>query len=323
MSEPKVSIIIPAYNAAEYLRETIESALAQTWLNKEVIVVDNNSADDTYNVAASFGSAIQLLKEVNPGASFARNKGLSVATGDYLQFLDADDLLADNKIELQVNSIGHLRGIIAYGKHVNFFDDSDKNTNMPESYLSADYPNGTTLLYDLYGGNDSMLAGGMIPQHSWLVPRSVVDDAGLWNTMLTVDDDGEFFCRVVLRSSGMKYVQDSVCYYRRHKHQNNLSAQKQSAALHSAFRSIQLKEQHIKDPSIDKLLANQAMHLLSNAYPAHPQLCSEIEQFIKERGGATWLPYQEGLHKQLRKLFGWKAVRLLSYYKNGGHKNEL
>ncbi|MEO6847039.1 MAG: glycosyltransferase family A protein [Chthoniobacterales bacterium] len=98
-----VSIIIPCYNAARWLAETLDSALAQTWKDTEIIVVDDGSKDDSLTIARSYESrGVHVVAQANQGASAARNAGLLVSKGDFIQFLDADDALSENKIELQI-----------------------------------------------------------------------------------------------------------------------------------------------------------------------------------------------------------------------------
>ena len=95
-----VSILIPAYNAERWLGATIESALAQTWPAKEIIVVDDGSTDRTLAVARGFGDrGVQVITQANRGAAAARNTALRAARGAWIQFLDADDLLNPRKIE--------------------------------------------------------------------------------------------------------------------------------------------------------------------------------------------------------------------------------
>src|SRR5262245_48814013 len=91
---PSISIVVPCYNGALYLRETLESALAQTVPPLEVIVVDDGSTDDSVAIARSFGNAVRVVCQQNKGVSAARNNGIQHATGDYIMFLDGDDLLA-------------------------------------------------------------------------------------------------------------------------------------------------------------------------------------------------------------------------------------
>ena len=92
--QPLVSILIPAYNAQQYIAETIRSALAQTWPRKEIIIVDDGSIDGTLALARSFASAsVQVVTQQNQGAAAARNKAFSLCQGDFIQWLDADDPL--------------------------------------------------------------------------------------------------------------------------------------------------------------------------------------------------------------------------------------
>src|SRR5215475_8742407 len=99
-----VSILIPAYNARAFLRQTLESALAQSWTRKEIIVVDDASTDSTLSIAKEFASrGVRVASHQSRlGAAAARNKAFSLCQGDYIQWLDADDLLAPDKIEKQM-----------------------------------------------------------------------------------------------------------------------------------------------------------------------------------------------------------------------------
>jgi len=98
----KVSVIIPAYNKAALTVKTVESVLGQTYENIEIIVVDDGSTDDTAQRMASFGDKIQYIRKENGGACSARNRGIRSAQGDYLAFLDCDDMYLPEKIEKAV-----------------------------------------------------------------------------------------------------------------------------------------------------------------------------------------------------------------------------
>ena len=102
---PLVSILIPAYNSERWIAETIKSALDQTWPNKEIIIVDDGSSDQTLANARRFASqTVSVISQENQGASAARNKALQVCQGDYIQWLDADDLLSPDKIQRQMEA---------------------------------------------------------------------------------------------------------------------------------------------------------------------------------------------------------------------------
>jgi len=99
---PRVSVVIPAFNAERYLRETLESVLAQTWRDFEVIVVDDGSTDGTRSIAEGFGPPVRWVSQPNAGPSPARNRGIREATGELIAFLDADDLWLPEKLAEQV-----------------------------------------------------------------------------------------------------------------------------------------------------------------------------------------------------------------------------
>src|ERR1700753_4047256 len=103
---PLVSILIPAFNAEEWIVDTLRSALAQTWEPKEIIVVDDGSTDRTLTIARLFESyGVRVLTQKNQGAAVARNRAFAHSRGEYIQWLDADDLLARDKIARQMELV--------------------------------------------------------------------------------------------------------------------------------------------------------------------------------------------------------------------------
>src|SRR5947208_11301611 len=104
--DPLVSILIPAYNAAGWITDALRSASAQTWSKKEIIMVDDGSTDQTLSVARSFASAsVSVVHQQNQGAATARNNAYSLCQGDYIQWLDADDLISTDKISQQIQAL--------------------------------------------------------------------------------------------------------------------------------------------------------------------------------------------------------------------------
>src|ERR1700722_17022843 len=102
-SKPLVSILIPAFNSEKWIAGTIRSALAQTWDRKEIIVVDDGSTDRTFEIARQFEShTVRVVTQINQGAAAARNNAFSLSRGEYIQWLDADDLLAPDKVATQM-----------------------------------------------------------------------------------------------------------------------------------------------------------------------------------------------------------------------------
>ncbi len=120
-----VSVIIPCYNSEDYIDECLLSVLGQSYNKLEIIVVDDGSSDRTVEKVKCFrDSRLRLIEQKNAGACVARNKGLEVANGDYVVFLDSDDWLLEDAVEAQVNfSVGIPHDWIAFGAGIKFYDD--------------------------------------------------------------------------------------------------------------------------------------------------------------------------------------------------------
>ncbi len=204
-----VSILIPAFNSREWIAKTIESALAQTWPHSEIVVVDDGSTDETLAIAQRYASErVLVLSQSNQGAAVARNTALTACQGDYIQWLDADDLLAPDKIEKQVNAASEIDNrrvlLSAAWAHFNYRITSAKFVATP---LWADHGPLDWLLLQL-GHNLHMQTA------TWLVTRELTTAAGPWDADLTTGDDGEYFSRVILASDMIKFVPTSKVFYR-------------------------------------------------------------------------------------------------------------
>ncbi|MES2278845.1 MAG: glycosyltransferase [Bacteroidota bacterium] len=326
---PLVSIIIPLYNTERYISHTIESALNQTWGNKEIIVIDDGSTDNSLSIAKQYtNKGVKVFSRPNKGASAARNYGLAEANGDYIQFLDADDLLSANKLTEQVNLLLQHPGKIAVCSTIHFKSNQDLHQLSPTAYEDSflyDTDNPAQFLTNLYGGKNNR--GSMIQTNAWLSPASVIKKAGDWSEFYSPDDDGEFFCRVVLAGKGIVYAKNCFNYYRKFTHNNNLAGIKTSKALYGKFQSFLLKKQYLlnaaNNPTAKKALAYCAMELAVESYPFDKKLSAEILNMIAELGGTDYVPTLGGREIELvKKIFGWKVAlnfRML-YFKLTGER---
>jgi len=233
-----VSIIIPCHNAAAWLAATLESAVRQTWADKEIILVDDGSTDASPAVARSFASrGVRILTQPNRGAAAARNSGLRAARGDFVQFLDADDLLAPDKIARQLEVLlARPAGAIAAGPWGHFAADPAAAVFTPEPVWCDLAPIDWLVR--------SWTGGGMFPPFVWLAPRGLLDAAGPWNEALSLDDDGEYFCRALLGARQVCFVPEARGYYRAHRG-SRLSANRGERAALSSFTSIELKARRL------------------------------------------------------------------------------
>ncbi|GAB3927694.1 glycosyltransferase family 2 protein [Mucilaginibacter myungsuensis] len=321
ITEPLVSIIIPAHNAAKHVRETVQCALDQTWPNKEVIVVNNGSTDATLEILQNI-PGIKLIDSKVTSASAARNVGLAAAEGNYIQFLDADDLLSPDKITSQIACLDGTNEVLSFCPAVLFNDGEDPLSIAPDSHwFSAKQYEPADLLKKLYAGEDQLPGyGGFITVHSWLTPRAVIDKAGPWNEDLTTDDDGEFFCRVALASKGIKFCDKGVNYYRKHQNAGSLSTQKTLKSFESTVLATDLKYKWLKaanaDPIIDKIFARFYWWTGIMAYPRFKNLSTKCITTAKGLGyeGDKYVGGKSG--HLISKFLGWRMARLFSYYKH-------
>ena len=323
MNNPLVSVIIPVYNSEKYLAETINSVLNQSWQYFEILIVDDGSSDSSIQIAKSFeGENVRVFQQENKGASAARNKGLLAAKGSYVQFLDADDLLEPTKIEFQINKLINANNKIAVCPVIHFEGKYNSEASLkPSEYelkFYANRDNPFEFLLNLYGIEKNL--GGMIPIHCWLTPIKLIKDAGYWNERLTVNDDGDYFCRVLLASSGVCFIDNTYTYYRKTSTGKSLSSQKNLAAFHSSFESILLIEERLRnyknDLRINVVISRMLVELLYQCYPNYPDLAKSVENKIIGLGGTSYKPKIGGkLIEVIKSILGWKIARKLQNLK--------
>src|SRR5438552_18444814 len=206
---PLISILIPAYNAERWIADTIRSALGQTWSRKEIIVVDDGSRDRTLSLAREFASkTVSVISQENRGAAAARNRAFALSQGDYIQWLDADDLLSPRKIEKQMEAAEkcqNKRILISSGW--GYFMYRPAKARFVSTPLWCDL---TPLEWLLRKWEQNL----HMQTATWLVSRELTEAAGPWDERLLNNDDGEYFCRVLTASRGVRFVADAKVFYR-------------------------------------------------------------------------------------------------------------
>jgi len=303
---PRVSIIIPCRNGGAWLAEAIESGLGQSWPNLQIIVVDNGSTDSSLIVAKSYEArGVTVLTCERVGASAARNVGLAHADGDLIQFLDADDLLDTDKIRLQVERLAAAPAAsVASGAWARFARDPGEAAFTPET-VWGDFPPEEFLIA-------SWLGGGMMAPFVWLTPRAVIERAGPWNETLSVNDDGEFFCRVVLESSGIAFCAGARGYYRA-AGAPTLSKRRDSQALASAFTAVDLSCRHLlqrcNSAAALKACATHYQRFAYDAYPQAAELVARAEKRAVELGGSDLRAGGGPAFQMLARGLGWKLSK--------------
>ena len=211
----RVSVIIPTYNRAELLREAIDSVLAQTYKNLEVIVVNDGSDDHTGEVLAEFGDRIKIIQFSRSGISAARNSGIDAASGNYVAFLDSDDLWLPEKIEKHLQyAISHPHMVLTYTDALQFSKCGVDKDSFVEHFCSLNDPP------NLFR---SMITKFAIPLTSTvMIKTSFLKETGLrFPPEIKIGEDLGLFLQILATDNKFGYFPEKLTM--RRMHESNVS----------------------------------------------------------------------------------------------------
>ncbi len=204
-----VSVIIPCYNRADLVGETIQNILDQSYKPHEIIVVDDGSTDNSVEVIRSFGASITLIQQPNQGPGAARNAGFKASTGDLIQFMDSDDLASKNKLEVQVHALQSPGADFAYcpwvrctisNKSIRFLDKILQAGAVPDKKPMLEY----------------FLSGWSLVFQNCLFKRTILQTSGIYRTDLMPSEDSEYFIRILLAGARPVHTPECLVFYREH-----------------------------------------------------------------------------------------------------------
>ena len=211
---PKVSVIIPAYKAADYLAEAIDSVLSQTYPNIEILVINDGSPDDgaTERVALSYGDKIRYFAKENGGVSSALNLGIDNMTGDYFSWLSHDDAYTKDKIEVQMASLqGEDANTVSLCSHI-FIDKDSK----PITAHKAVTPCKESRLLSSKEALNFMLNFGSYNGCAFLIPKDVFASGFRFREDLRYSQDMLMWTHIFLNGSSVRFVPDECVLSRIH-----------------------------------------------------------------------------------------------------------
>ena len=212
MSSPLVSVIIPAFNVEKYIQATLDSILAQTWTNMEVIVTDDGSSDKTQSLineyVERYPKIVQLIVQKNSGTSTARNNGINCSKGEIIAFMDADDIWLPNKLQRQVEIFNKFKDVSLvytnaqcidqFGNDYGHSYSSDEEINEnPENIFSQ------------------LLLRNHIPLSSITVRKNIFEKTGLFNIKTRLAEDKEWLLKVAHKYQ-IYGIKDCLTQYRIH-----------------------------------------------------------------------------------------------------------
>jgi glycosyltransferase involved in cell wall biosynthesis len=308
MSNPTVSVLIPCYNAEKHIGETIESVLRQTWSSVEVIVVDDGSIDRSAAVVHSFARPnLRLVKQENRGQTAALNLCLAHASGDFVQYLDADDVIEPEKIQRQLARIAENPSCIASSEWGRFYSSTQETCFDPEPVWRDLDP------LDWLAVSRADGLGMMLPA-IWLIPMAIVRRIGPWMERLTLNNDAEYFTRALLAAERVLFCQGARCHYRSGL-TNSLSGRKSRQAWESQFQVLQLCETYVRaredSDRVHRAFALSWQHLAHGSYPYHPSLAERALVRARALHSIAIRPDGGPIFIAASRLIGWRAARRL------------
>lgn len=216
---PRFSVIIPAFNAAATLARAIESVRQQSWPAHEIIVVDDGSTDATADIARQFGTAVRLIQQTNCGVSMARNAGASVATGDWLAFLDADDWYAGDRLRLHAEwvaedpALDFLTGDYEYRDAAGSLLGTSMAQHESGRMMLIQAAGAVRVVMELPAAIATFVADHFGDTHTLSVPRIRFVELGGYPTGFTVCEDVHFLTRLVANSRRIGVICRSLGVY--------------------------------------------------------------------------------------------------------------
>jgi len=267
---PRVSIIIPAYNQAQFLGEAVSSALAQTYQDCEVIVIDDGSTDNTPEVAKGFPPAVKYFRQENQGVSAANNTAIKMATGEYMLFLASDDVLFENTIEKCVTFMNqHPEAGFCDGQSYTIDENGRPLRSRPRGPRATFIRDGKKEIALLLLGDQKDAA------FPFLVRRSCFESVGLFDTKLRMSEDWDMSIRLAKRYA-VGHLAEPLLKARFHT--NSLTAITGLDILQNAHTAV--LESVFKDAELGPLYS----HLQNKAYFSLYCLCSRVSARTGHKG---------------------------------------
>lgn len=310
MNAPLVTVIIPCFNCEKHLAATLDSVLAQTYTNLEILCVDNNSKDATTSLIEAYvlkDSRVKFLQESQIGADFARNKGLKNARGEFLQFLDSDDLIVIDKLETQVKKI------LETGADVVVSDRRIYDAKMQTEIETLRFPEieKTPLAVSL---KQIIITGNP------LYKKTAVNEINGWNEELSSAQDWDFNIRLALNNKKFVYAEGVFLYCR--SLENSLSSNWIKVNENAIKVLNELRPEIVKNDVLSDQKVQQKIfftYFIGALYATDSNKHLEALKLWNLSGnGGTFLT---GINKLLFKLSGLKnTIRIRKFLtKKGDH----
>lgn len=292
-----LSVVIPTYNRVDYLREAIESVLAQTYKNYEILVVDDGSTDNTRELVASYASRIKYIYQDNKGPSAARNNGIRNAKGNLIAFLDSDDLWHPDKLAKQV-------AVFVENPSLSFLATGYGEINTKYEVIKTNVLQSS----ELRSLQRKEMYKNFFATSSVMVKKTCFNKAGLFNENLHFAEDWEMWIRI-LKYYSFDYVPNLLVQYRVHPIKitttsvsNNITDWKKVIEMHSCngdgFKDIILKKKRFSWLYLNLAFVHRASDI-------------QLERLFMIKSIISWPLYLPRRYSSLLKTF-WRAKHIVA-----------
>jgi glycosyltransferase involved in cell wall biosynthesis len=317
---PLVSVVIPVRNGMPFLKDAVRSIVQQSFSPIEIIVVDDGSTDGSAEWLRSCSYRnVKLISREGVGACAARNAGLAASAGQLIQFVDADDLLHPNKIDLQVRQ--HLvtpdpDTFVSFSQLIQFRDGCkvDQGEIWHDEARIFDRP--LLLLAEILD------SGRFIQTGQWLIPRKLAMIAGTWDEELQADQDGDYFSRVLACAKKCVACPEAIAYYRRMTTGSQISAGKSKQHFASRLIALERKLKLIRPLTDDELFGRvvdrQCSQLAFSSYPCNTVVAKRCLELLKQHAIDFHPQFPTRQLRWVSNILGWRVARYCSYLKHRG-----
>ena len=302
----KISVIMPCYNASNFIGNAIRSVINQTYQNLELIIVNDGSTDDSEKIIHQFtDNRIRYFFQKNKGQCAASNFGLAKATGDYIKFFDADDVMNETHLEAQLKKLNGRTDAVASCAWGRFYDDNPFSAKFIEEPVWKDMLPLDWIKAALSQSSDMM--GAWL----WLIPKQVIQKSGGWDERLSLNNDFEFSVRLLLNTTEVLFAEEAKLFYR--SGISGLSDSNSEKTWSAGFLATQLgcdlllKADNSKE--MKQLCANRYQQWIFRIYPLYPHLVKLFQNKVNELGGSNNQMEGGFFFLFLSNIFGWKFAK--------------
>ncbi len=302
-----VSVIIPAYNSAKTIERTLASVFAQDYSNIEIIVINDGSTDDTELVLKQYGDKIRYFTQINSGVSVARNLGFEKSTGEYIQYLDADDLLAKGKLSKQIKALKEKNADVAYGDWMRF-------TEIDLVYKELEIVSREMRLRP----EIELIADFWTPLAALLYTRKIANKIGGWNTSLPVIQDARYALDAAIHQANFIYTPGVMGYYRVHE-TGSLSTRNRYNFMNDCFENAKQvdaiwRNDYSKDLEKKMAIINVLRFCINEFSIIDKSKHKEAVNLILDID-KKYIPENSKLLRAMSKLLGYRMAEEIAYYK--------